>query len=151
MGPPAPPPQSCGPSRSLRAPDPFIEKLHAVDKELELSPLCMEPYQVLNHIDTKKSLCILYMFLSKFSVSVCLLKALSTGGAGEPNDSLVACRTRSKRPLRDVPLDQLEAELHAPDITPDMYDNVSTPEDREWTQWLQGLMTSHLDNEGQQA
>ncbi|RXN30355.1 GON-4 [Labeo rohita] len=119
MGPPAPPPQSCGPSRSLRAPpDPFIEKLHAVDKELELSPLCMEPYQ-----------------------------ALSNGGGGEPDDSLVACRTRSKRPLRDVPLDQLEAELCAPDITPDMYDNVSTPEDREWTQWLQGLMTSNLDNE----
>lgn len=71
MGPPAPPPQSCGPSRSLRAPDPFIEKLHAVDKELELSPLCMEPYQVLHHIHTKKSLCLLYMVLSKFSVSVC--------------------------------------------------------------------------------
>uniref|UniRef100_A0A8C2F0Q1 GON-4-like protein n=1 Tax=Cyprinus carpio TaxID=7962 RepID=A0A8C2F0Q1_CYPCA len=118
MGPPAPPPQSSGPSRSLRAPDPFIEKLHAVDKELELSPLCMEPYQT-----------------------------LSNGGGGESNDSLVACRTRSKRPLRDVPLDQLEAELCAPDITPDMYDNVSTPEDREWTQWLQGLMTSNLDNE----
>lgn len=118
MGPPAPPPQSCGLSRSLKTLDPFIEKLHAVDKELELSPLCMEPYQ-----------------------------ALSSGGAGEPDDSLVACRTRSKRPLRDVPLDQLEAELRAPDITPDMYDNVSTPEDREWTQWLQGLMTSHLDND----
>ncbi|XP_051577926.1 GON-4-like protein isoform X2 [Myxocyprinus asiaticus] len=118
MGPPAPPPQSCGPSRSLRATDPFIEKLHAVDKELELSPLCMEPYQT-----------------------------LSNSGGGEPNDNLVACRTRSKRPLRDIPLDQLEAELRAPDITPDMYDNVSTPEDREWTQWLQGLMTSHLDNE----
>lgn len=79
------------------------------------------------------------------------MKALSSGGAGDPGNSLVACRTRSKRPLRDVPLDQLEAELRAPDITPDMYDNVSTPKDREWTQWLQGLMTSHLDNEGQQA
>lgn len=77
------------------------------------------------------------------------MKALSNGSGGEPNGSLVACRTRSKRPLRDVPLDQLEAELRAPDITPDMYDNVSTPEDREWTQWLQGLMTSHLDNDGQ--
>ncbi|XP_026140651.1 GON-4-like protein [Carassius auratus] len=118
MGPPAPPPQSSAPSRSLRAPDPFIEKLHAVDKELELSPLCMEPYQT-----------------------------LSNGGGGEPDGNLVACRTRSKRPLRDIPLDQLEAELCAPDITPDMYDNVSTPEDREWTQWLQGLMTSNLDNE----
>ncbi|XP_065154232.1 GON-4-like protein isoform X2 [Paramisgurnus dabryanus] len=118
MGPPAPPPQSCSSSRSLRPSDPFIEKLHAVDKELEQSPLCMEPFQ-----------------------------ALSNSGGGEPDNSLVACRTRSKWPLRNVPLDQLEAELRAPDITPDMYDNVSTPEDREWTHWLQGLMTTHLDNE----
>ncbi|XP_056617910.1 GON-4-like protein isoform X2 [Triplophysa dalaica] len=119
MGPPAPPTQSCGRSRSLRAPDPFIEKLHAVDKELDLSPLCMEAYQALS----------------------------SNSGGGEPDQGLVAFRTRSKRPLRDVPLDQLEAELHAPDITADMYDKVFTPEDRNWTQWLQGLMSSHLDNE----
>ncbi len=72
MGPPAPPPQSSGPSRSLRAPDPFIEKLHAVDKELELSPLCVEPYQVQNHIHTKKiSLPCIYGFLSKINLSVC--------------------------------------------------------------------------------
>lgn len=61
----------------------------------------------------------------------------------------MACRTRSKRPLRDVPLDQLEAELKAPDITPDMYDCISAQEDKEWSSWLQGLMTSHLDNGGQ--
>ncbi len=152
MGPPAPPPQSSGPSRSIRAPDPFIEKLHAVDKELELSPLCIEPYQVPNHIHTKEiSLPSIYGFLSKINVYICLPKTLSNGGGGEPDDSLVACRTRSKRPLRDIPLDQLEAELCAPDITPDMYDNVSTLEDREWTQWLQGLMTFNLDNEGQQV
>ncbi|CAL8248376.1 unnamed protein product [Lota lota] len=60
---------------------------------------------------------------------------------------LMAFRTRSKRPLRDVPLGQLEAELLAPDITPDMY----TPgpplykEDRHWSHWLQGLMA--FDNE----
>ena len=72
------------------------------------------------------------------------------GGGGGDDDAigLVAFRTRSKRPLRDVPLGQLEAELLAPDITPDMY----TPgpplykEDRHWSHWLQGLMAS--DNEG---
>ncbi|XP_072535573.1 GON-4-like protein isoform X2 [Salminus brasiliensis] len=114
MGPPAPPSQSCGSSRTPKTIDSFMEKLYAVDEELELNPLCMEPYQTLN---------------------------------SNAEESLVACRTRSKRPLRDIPLDQLEAELCAPDITPDMYDYVSAVEDREWSQWLQGLMTSHLDNE----
>lgn len=65
-----------------------------------------------------------------------------TGGAGS---SLVACRTRSKRTLRNVPLGKLEAELHAPDITPDMYDYSLALEDREW---LQGLMTSDMENDG---
>uniref|UniRef100_A0A665TWA0 Uncharacterized protein n=1 Tax=Echeneis naucrates TaxID=173247 RepID=A0A665TWA0_ECHNA len=60
---------------------------------------------------------------------------------------LMAYRTRSKRPLRDVPLGRLEAELRAPDITPDMYDSSSTHEDREWTDWLRGLMSSDVDNE----
>ncbi|XP_067281975.1 GON-4-like protein isoform X2 [Pseudorasbora parva] len=64
---------------------------------------------------------------------------------GEEN--LISFRTRSKRPLRDVPLDRLEAELRAPDITPDMYEFGSAPEDREWTHWLQGLMTSDMENE----
>ncbi|XP_052389408.1 GON-4-like protein isoform X2 [Carassius gibelio] len=62
-------------------------------------------------------------------------------------ESLISFRTRSKRPLRDVPLGRLEAELHAPDITPDMYELGSAPEDREWSQWLQGLMTSDMENE----
>lgn len=61
---------------------------------------------------------------------------------------LMAYRTRSKRPLRDVPLGQLEAELRAPDITPDMYDSNSAHEDREWTDWLRGLMNTEMDNEG---
>ncbi|CAF92692.1 unnamed protein product, partial [Tetraodon nigroviridis] len=59
---------------------------------------------------------------------------------------LMAYRTRSKRPLRDVPLGQLEAELRAPDITPDMYDSGSAHEDREWTDWLRG---SHGHRDGQ--
>ncbi|XP_042602019.1 GON-4-like protein isoform X2 [Cyprinus carpio] len=62
-------------------------------------------------------------------------------------ESLISFRTRSKRPLRNVPLGRLEAELRAPDITPDMYELGSAPEDREWTQWLQGLMSSDMENE----
>ncbi|XP_044028246.1 GON-4-like protein [Siniperca chuatsi] len=65
----------------------------------------------------------------------------------EEEVGLMAYRTRSKRPLRDIPLGRLEAELRAPDITPDMYDSSSAHEDREWTDWLRGLMTSEMDNE----
>ncbi|XP_031695370.1 GON-4-like protein [Anarrhichthys ocellatus] len=60
---------------------------------------------------------------------------------------LMAYRTRSKRPLRDIPLGRLEAELRAPDITPDMYESSSAHEDRDWTDWLRGLMTSDMENE----
>lgn len=62
-------------------------------------------------------------------------------------DSLIAFRTRSKRPLKDVPLGQLEAELRAPDITPDMYDP-NTADDEDWKQWLGGLMNDDVENEG---
>ncbi|XP_053302865.1 GON-4-like protein [Pleuronectes platessa] len=65
----------------------------------------------------------------------------------EGEAGLMAYRTRSKRPLRDVPLGQLEAELRAPDITPDMYDSSSAHKDRDWTDWLRGLMTSDMENE----
>ncbi|XP_051948941.1 GON-4-like protein [Xyrauchen texanus] len=63
------------------------------------------------------------------------------------DESLISLRTRSKRPLRDVPLGRLEAELRAPDFTPDMYEFGSGLEDRVWTHWLQGLMTSDMENE----
>uniref|UniRef100_A0A8C8RN63 GON-4-like protein n=1 Tax=Pelusios castaneus TaxID=367368 RepID=A0A8C8RN63_9SAUR len=61
-------------------------------------------------------------------------------------DSLIAFRTRSKRPLKDVPLGQLEAELRAPDITPDMYDP-NTADDEDWKRWLGGLMNDDVENE----
>ncbi|XP_042296935.1 GON-4-like protein [Sceloporus undulatus] len=61
-------------------------------------------------------------------------------------DSLIAFRTRSKRPLKDVPLGQLEAELRAPDITPDMYDP-NTADDEDWKRWLSGLMNDDVENE----
>uniref|UniRef100_A0AAY5EGJ2 DH domain-containing protein n=1 Tax=Electrophorus electricus TaxID=8005 RepID=A0AAY5EGJ2_ELEEL len=50
--------------------------------------------------------------------SDCMHSYQSLGNDGE--ESLMAFRTRSKRPLRD---------------------------DREWTQWLQGLMSSEMENE----
>ncbi|XP_054995866.1 GON-4-like protein isoform X1 [Sorex araneus] len=62
------------------------------------------------------------------------------------DDSLIAFRTRSKMPLKDVPLGQLEAELRAPDITPDMYDP-HTADDEDWKNWLGGLMNDDVGNE----
>ncbi|XP_043936094.1 GON-4-like protein isoform X2 [Protopterus annectens] len=88
----------------------FMEKLHAVDEELDLTSVCMG--------DSLQSL----------------------------DDSLIACRTRSKRPLKDVPLERLEAELQAPDITPDMYDQ-GIKDDEDWQKWLVGLMNNVVENE----
>ncbi|XP_062385608.1 GON-4-like protein isoform X2 [Sardina pilchardus] len=76
--------------------------------------------------------------------SHCIEPYQTLGGGGA--EGVMAFRTRSKRPLRNVPLEELEAELRAPDFTPDLYDMGSAHEDREWTHWLQGLMSS-LNNE----
>ncbi|MEE6509807.1 hypothetical protein FKM82_028033 [Ascaphus truei] len=62
------------------------------------------------------------------------------------NESLIACRTRSKRPLKDIPIGQLEAKFRAPDITPDMYDP-NTADDEEWKMWLGSLMREDVGNE----
>ncbi|GAA6081956.1 GON-4-like protein, partial [Tachysurus ichikawai] len=112
-----PPPPQGSEPPRLQTDCSFMEKLHAVDEELAIGSDCMDSYQTL----------------------------ASTGVEGE--ESLMAFRTRSKRPLRDVPLGRLEAELRAPDITPDMYEFGLAPEDREWTHWLQGLMNSDVENE----
>lgn len=86
--------------------------------------------------------------MSQQITEVIIGRPLQPLSESEDDVSLMAYRTRSKRPLRDVPLGLLEAELRAPDITPDMYDSGSAHEDREWTDWLRGLMTSEMDNEG---
>ncbi|XP_041429800.1 GON-4-like protein isoform X2 [Xenopus laevis] len=62
------------------------------------------------------------------------------------DESLIAFRTRSKRPLKDVPIGQLEAKLKAPDITPDMYEQ-NTADDNEWKKWLISLMDNNVGNE----
>ncbi|XP_048086088.1 GON-4-like protein [Alosa alosa] len=77
--------------------------------------------------------------------SHCIEPYQTLGGGGA--EGVMAFRTRSKRPLRDVPLEELEAELRAPDFTPDLYDMFSAHEDREWTHWLQGLMSSMSNEE----
>ncbi|XP_015246781.1 PREDICTED: GON-4-like protein [Cyprinodon variegatus] len=74
--------------------------------------------------------------------------------ADDDNDGDEGClafRTRSKLPLVNVPIDQLEAELLAPDITADMYDQscAQLEEDRHWTNWLQGLMAPGPEDEAE--
>lgn len=71
-------------------------------------------------------------------------KAADDGAVGEDTGCL-AYRTRSKLPLVNIPLGQLEAELLAPDITADMYEQSAAQraEDRHWAEWLQSLMHPH--------
>ncbi|KAM4601450.1 GON-4-like protein isoform 2-T2 [Polymixia lowei] len=120
-----PPPlsSSSAPQQLLTPPSDssFLERLHAVEEELAFNAVC-HSYQPLNGEG-------------------------DLGGGDDDGSGLVAFRTRSKRPLRDVPLGQLEAELLAPDITADMYEGDGTlqEEDRRWSSWLRGLMAS--DNE----
>lgn len=86
----------------------------------------------------------LYTF---FSLSACLLRQCLERKSDDNDDpGGLASRTRSKLPLVDVPLVQLEAELLPPDTTADMYEQSAAMEDRHWTAWLQGLVA--LDNEG---
>ncbi|XP_067878958.1 GON-4-like protein isoform X2 [Heterodontus francisci] len=61
------------------------------------------------------------------------------------DDRLIAYRTRSKWPLNNVSLGLLEAELKAPDITADMYDQ-GTQDDVYWQSWMKALMND-LDYE----
>ena len=90
----------------------------------------------------------LFVFTHR-SLFQCLDRKAAHDVGGDEGSSCLAYRTRSKLPLVDVPLGQLEAELLAPDITADMYEQhaVQREEDRHWTKWLQGLMAP--DDEGQ--
>jgi hypothetical protein len=55
---------------------------------------------------------------------------------------LIAGRTRSRCPLTETSLEDLEASFLAPDIPPDLYEWIENPavEDIEWQQWLADLM-----------
>lgn len=82
---------------------------------------------------------------------VCVFQSLDrksdVDGGVENGSRSLAYRTRSKHPLVDVPLGQLEAELLPPDITADMYDESTAQreEDRHWAKWLQGLMAPDFE------
>ncbi|XP_066464996.1 GON-4-like protein isoform X4 [Eleutherodactylus coqui] len=103
MGPPPPPRVRDIQDRA------FMEKLHAVEEELDSHPVAMDSFQSLH-------------------------------------ESLIAFRTRSKRPLKNVPIGKLEAELRAPDITPDMYEG-NTADDDDWKNWLCSLMQDDVGND----
>uniref|UniRef100_UPI00358EE453 GON-4-like protein n=1 Tax=Myxine glutinosa TaxID=7769 RepID=UPI00358EE453 len=87
----------------------FMDKLNAVDAEL-VSESSSLSFQPLQDADGSNS-----------------------------EENLIASRTRSKRPLRDMPLGVLEAALQPPDITPDMYEGTALG-DEQWQFWLHGLM-----------
>ncbi|XP_077383906.1 GON-4-like protein isoform X2 [Festucalex cinctus] len=96
----------------------FLERLNAVEEELD----CGAAYTTLPSHRTEE-------------------EEEDKGSGG------LALRTRSKLRLVNVPLEQLEAELLAPDITADMYEQspARKKEDRHWARWLHGLMRA--DNE----
>ncbi|XP_074651326.1 GON-4-like protein [Tubulanus polymorphus] len=65
----------------------------------------------------------------------------------EDNDNedtgTIALRTRSRLPLKETRLEDIESHFVAPDITPDMYDT-STCYDDDWSDFLTSLMKSEL-------
>lgn len=85
--------------------------------------------------------------MTVLKIFLSLFQSLDRKNNEDVDTGSLAYRTRSKRPLVDIPLDQLEAELLPPDITEDMYEH--RDEDRNWTKWLKSLMTA--DNEGQRS
>eukprot|EP00064_Thunnus_orientalis_P024405 superscaffoldBa00010415_g24698 len=132
---------TCAPQHLLTAPaeSSFLERLNAVEEELDCSPA-----YTYNQV-TPPPPSPAYTYNQVLSLSQSLDR--KAGDDDDEGSSCLAYRTRSKLPLVNVPLGQLEAELLAPDITADMYDQGSAQleEDRHWTRWLQGLMAP--DNE----
>ncbi|KAM6936030.1 GON-4-like protein [Lycodopsis pacificus] len=100
----------------------FLERLNAVEEELDCSPA----YTYNQPLDRK-----------------------ADDDGSHEGSSCLAYRTRSKLRLVNVPLGQLEAALLAPDITADMYGHSAAQreEDRHWTKWLQGLMAPDSEEE----
>ncbi|XP_068585944.1 GON-4-like protein [Cebidichthys violaceus] len=114
---------TCAPHHLLTAPESsFLERLNAVEEELDCSPA----YTYNQSLDRK-----------------------ADDDGSHEGSSCLAYRTRSKLRLVNVPLGQLEAALLAPDITADMYGHSAAQreEDRHWTKWLQGLMAPDSEEE----
>ncbi|KAL5014915.1 hypothetical protein ScPMuIL_009185 [Solemya velum] len=71
------------------------------------------------------------------------LKAMSseesTLSSGESDDQIIALRTRSRLPLTETSLIEIESNFVSPDITPDMYDTHC--DDGDWQAFLKSLVT----------
>ncbi|KAJ0064916.1 hypothetical protein NL108_017536, partial [Boleophthalmus pectinirostris] len=103
--------------------DSFLDRLNAVEEELNSNPA--------------------YFYQVRRKPTEMTVSALQ-------DEDPLACRTRSKLPLVDVPINRLEAELLAPDITADMYASPShQTRDPHWTQWLQGLVAPENTEEAE--
>lgn len=74
-------------------------------------------------------------------------KPLKEGSKSEMDlkeeEELIAYRTRSKLPLKDTPLEEIEANFVFPDLFPDLNDNTEAC-DPEWLDWLAGLHSGKL-------
>ncbi|XP_035804661.2 GON-4-like protein [Amphiprion ocellaris] len=120
---------TCCPQQLLSAPieSSFMERLNAVEEELD----CSSAYTYGQSLDRKPD------------------DDNDDDDGGDEGSSCLAYRTRSKLRLVNIPLGQLEAELLAPDITADMYDqsHAQREEDRHWTRWLQSLMAPDCEDE----
>ncbi|XP_036929966.1 GON-4-like protein isoform X1 [Acanthopagrus latus] len=119
---------SCAPQHLQTAPESsFLERLNAVEEELDGS--------------------------SAYTFNQCIVRKGvdddDDDDGGAEDSSCLAYRTRSKLRLVNVPMGQLEAELLAPDITADMYEQGTSQRkgDRHWTTWLQGLMAPDVEEE----
>ncbi|XP_070767422.1 GON-4-like protein [Enoplosus armatus] len=129
---------TCAPQHLLTAPESsFLERLNAVEEELNCSPT----YTYNQSLDRTAAAD------DDNDDDDDNDNGGGGDGDGDEGSSCLAYRTRSKLRLVNIPLGQLEAELLAPDITADMYEQSATQreEDRHWTKWLQGLMAP--DNE----
>lgn len=136
------------PQHLLTAPESsFLERLNAVEEELDCSPSYTYS-QVTPPGQPPACVSDFLSVLTDLCPCQCLEGKTDDDDGGDEGPSCLAYRTRSKHPLVNVPLGQLEAELLAPDITADMYEQSAAQqeEDRHWTMWLQGLVAP--DNGG---
>lgn len=117
----------------------FLDRLNAVDEELN----CSSAYTY-NQVSPPTCALQLPAHLHQWVSIFQSLDKKAADDVGEDTGCL-AYRTRSKLPLVNIPLGQLEAELLAPDITADMYEQSAAQraEDRHWAEWLQSLMDPH--------
>lgn len=70
---------------------------------------------------------------------VCILSIYARFFLQESDDQIIALRTRSRLPLTETSLIEIESNFVSPDITPDMYDTHC--DDGDWQTFLKSLVT----------